>query len=111
PPYAGGKPLLGLRIVAGSSADCQPRFVDLYFDRAIVVWTVGPCRIEGQNVIRIGVGRAARDPPGYVVTRVKHLAAALRGKNLQGQVSRLRLIRLLQPLQELLVIDGAQAAR
>lgn len=99
---------LRLRIVALPRARKQPRLVDADFDLVILVRPLAFCRLERKLVPRVGIRERLLQKSRRIVARVQNQAPALRGDHLQRKVAGRHLIRLADPLQKLLVVEGAQ---
>jgi hypothetical protein len=98
---------IGLGVVALERAPDQVRVVQLNLQVMVLVGAVRRRRVEGEFVIRGGVGHALLQQGGDVVAGGQGLTTALDGQDLEAKIADLDLARLLNPLQEVLIVVGA----
>jgi hypothetical protein len=65
--------------------------------------------VEGQAVIRVGIGHAFPDQASYVVAPVEDLAAALGCDHAECEIAASELLRRRHSFEEILIVDATEA--
>src|ERR1700749_295430 len=94
----------GLRIVALARPRGKTSFGQLHFDLVILI-VLTLKGIEGEFIVRIGVGHALFELRGDVVARMERQSAALGGEDLQSSIASLGLAGLAHALDKVLVVE------